>query len=80
GVEHHPYPGLKTPSSMLIVQIVPIKSENNEMSPSSFEYVCKNSKIKVIYLMPDYHNPTASLMSVENRNTMSCIANKSNQI
>lgn len=61
GVDHHTYPGLKTAASMLSVQIVPIKSENNEMSPVSFEYACKNENIKGIYLIPDYHNPTASL-------------------
>lgn len=79
GVDHHTYPGLKTAASMLSVQIVPIKSENNEMSPSSFEYACKNENIKGIYLIPDYHNPTASFMSVENRKMIAGIAKKYNQ-
>ena len=46
GVDHHTYPGLKTAASMLSVQIVPIKSENNEMSPASFEYACKMKILK----------------------------------
>lgn len=79
GVDHHTYPGLKTAASMLSVQIVPIKSENNEMSPASFEYACKNENIKGIYLIPDYHNPTASFMSVENRKMIAKIAKKYNQ-
>ncbi|MFJ8258392.1 PLP-dependent aminotransferase family protein [Peribacillus asahii] len=79
GVDHHTYPGLKTVAAMLSVQIVPIKSENYEMSPTSFEYACKNENIKGIYLIPDYHNPTASFMSVENRKRIAAIAKKYNQ-
>ncbi|QGQ45626.1 PLP-dependent aminotransferase family protein [Metabacillus sediminilitoris] len=79
GADHHTYPGLKTVAAMLSVQIVPIKSENNEMSPTAFEYACKNDNIKGIYLIPDYHNPTASCMSVENRKTIAEIAKKYNQ-
>ncbi|MFJ5760480.1 PLP-dependent aminotransferase family protein [Neobacillus sp. NPDC093182] len=79
GVDHHTYPGLKTVAAMLSVQIVPIKSENYVMSPAAFEYVCKNENIKGIYLIPDYHNPTASCMSVEKRKEIAAIAKKYNQ-
>lgn len=79
GVDHHTYPGLKTVASMLSVQIVPIKSENNQMSPTAFVDACKNDNIKGIYLIPDYHNPTASFMSVENRKKIAAIAKKYNQ-
>ncbi|MFB5196267.1 PLP-dependent aminotransferase family protein [Neobacillus sp. KR4-4] len=79
GADHHTYPGLKTIAAMLSVQIVPIKSENDEMSPNAFEYACKNDHIKGIYLIPDYHNPTASCLSVENRKTIAAIAKKYNQ-
>ncbi|MDR4947017.1 aminotransferase-like domain-containing protein [Neobacillus cucumis] len=79
GVDDHTYPGLKTAAAMLSVQIVPIKSENDEMSPTAFEYACKNENIKGIYLIPDYHNPTATFMSVENRKMIADIAKKYNQ-
>ncbi len=79
GVDHHTYPGLKTVAAMLSVQIVPIKSESYEMSPISFEYACKNENIKGIYLIPDYHNPTATFMSVETRKEIAAIAKKYNQ-
>lgn len=79
GADQHTYPGLKTVAAMLSVQIVPIKSENNEMSPAAFEYACKNDNIKGIYLIPDYHNPTACSMSVENRKVIAAIAKKYKQ-
>ena len=79
GVDHHTYPGLKTVAAMLSIQLVPIKSENNEMSPTAFEYACKNDNIKGVYLIPDYHNPTASCLSVENRKMIAVLAKKYNQ-
>lgn len=79
GADHHTYPGLKTVAAMLSLQIVPIKSENNEMSSDAFEYACKNENIKGIYLIPDYHNPTTSCMSVVNRKSIAAIAKKYNQ-
>lgn len=79
GVDDHTYPGLKTAAAMLSVQIVPIKSENREMSPAALEYACKNDNIKGVYLIPDYHNPTAGLMSVENRKAIAAMARKYNQ-
>lgn len=79
GVDHHTYPGLKTVAAMFSVQIIPIKSENYEMSPTSFEDACKNDNIKGIYLIPDYHNPTTSFMSVENRKRIAEIAKKYKQ-
>ncbi|MFD2210372.1 PLP-dependent aminotransferase family protein [Virgibacillus halophilus] len=79
GVDPHTYPGLKTVAAILSIQIVPIKSEDYAMSPTAFEYACKNENIKGIYLIPDYHNPTASRMSVDNRKEIAAIAKKYNQ-
>lgn len=76
GADQHTYAGLKTVAAMLSLQVVPIKSDNNEMSSEAFEYACKNENIKGIYLIPDYHNPTTSRMSVENRKKFAEIAKK----
>ncbi|WP_101842681.1 PLP-dependent aminotransferase family protein [Halobacillus sp. Marseille-P3879] len=79
GVDPHTYPGLKTVAATLGVQLVPIKSENYAMSPAAFEYACNNENIKGLYLIPDYHNPTACRMSVENRKEIAAIAQKYSQ-
>lgn len=79
GVDHHTYPGLKTVAAMLSIKIVPIKSEYNEMNPIAFEHACKNDNIKGVYLIPDYHNPTTTCMSVNNRKEIASIAKKYNQ-
>ncbi len=79
GVDEHTYPGLKTVAAMLSVQIVPIKSENDQLSPTAFEDACKNENIKGIYIIPDYHNPMASIMTVENRKRIAAVAKRYNQ-
>jgi len=79
GVDEHTYPGLKTVAAMLSVQIVPIKSENDQLSPTAFEDACKNENIKGVYIIPDYHNPMASIMTVENRKRIAAVAKRYNQ-
>lgn len=79
GVDEHTYPGLKTVAAMLSIQIVPIKAEDYQMNPTYLEDACKNENIKGIYVIPDYHNPTASFMSVENRKRIAEIAIRYNQ-
>ena len=76
GVDHHTYPGLKTAAAMLGVQLVPIRSEEDEMSPEALLYACKNENIKGLYLIPDYQNPMTYTMSVETRKAIAEIAIK----
>ncbi|GLX66899.1 PLP-dependent aminotransferase family protein [Paenibacillus glycanilyticus] len=77
-VDHHTYPGLKTAAAMLSVQTVPIQSEHYTMSPTALEYVCKTENIKGVYVIPDYHNPTACSMPLEHRRAIAAIAKKYN--
>ncbi|MFC4102590.1 aminotransferase-like domain-containing protein [Paenibacillus xanthanilyticus] len=74
GADTHTYPGLKTAAAMLSVQIVPIKSEHDEMTPTALEHACKNDHIKGVYLIPDYHNPTAGTMSAATRQKIAAVA------
>ena len=74
GADLHTYPGLKTAAAMLSIQVVPIRSKEGVMSPEAFEYACKNDNIKGIYLIPDYHNPTAVTMPVETRKRIAEVA------
>ncbi|WP_028390083.1 aminotransferase-like domain-containing protein [Bacillus cihuensis] len=78
GVDHHTYPGLKTAAAMLGIQLVPIRSETDEMSPEALLYACKNDNIKGLYILPDYQNPMTYTMSVETRKAIAEIAIKYN--
>jgi DNA-binding transcriptional MocR family regulator len=74
GVDHHTYPGLKTAAAMLGVQLVPIRSEADEMSPDALLNACKNENIKGLYIIPDYQNPMTYTMSIETRKAIAKIA------
>ncbi|WLV25838.1 PLP-dependent aminotransferase family protein [Aciduricibacillus chroicocephali] len=78
GVDQHTYPGLKIVAAMLSVQLVPIRSVNNQMCPEALEDACKNEYIKGIYVIPDNHNPTACSMSEVNRKAIAKVAQKYN--
>jgi Transcriptional regulators containing a DNA-binding HTH domain and an aminotransferase domain (MocR family) and their eukaryotic orthologs len=78
GADPHTYPGLKTTASMLGIQIIPIKHEHEEMDGDALIYACKNEKIKGIYLIPDYQNPTTHRMSLTRRKALAQIAKEYN--
>lgn len=70
------YPGMKTVAKQLGIQLVPIRTSHYEMNPEALEYACKSDNIKGIYLMPDYHNPTAHIMSTKTRKAIAALAIK----
>lgn len=78
GVDHHTYPGLKTAAAMLGIQLVPIRSEGDEMSPDALLYACKNEHIKGLYVIPDYQNPLTYTMSKATRKAVAEIAQQYN--
>jgi len=78
GVDPHTYPGLKTSAGMLGIQLVPIKQINGEMDEDALIYACKNEKLKSIYLIPDYQNPTTHRMSLAKRKALAGISKEYN--
>ena len=78
GADPQTYSGLKTSAGMLGIQLVPIKQKDGEMDEESLIYACKNEKIKGIYLIPDYQNPTTHRMSLARRIALARIAKEYN--
>lgn len=78
GTDPFTYPGVKTVAKMLGIQLIPIACENGEMSETGIKYAIKNEGIKGLYLMPDYHNPTAHIMTDSMRKKISVIAKEEN--
>jgi DNA-binding transcriptional MocR family regulator len=67
GTNRYVYPGLKSAANLFGVQLVPISEKNGEMTAEGIEYAVKNEKIKALYVMPDYQNPTTHTMSEKTR-------------
>lgn len=78
GTDPLTYPGVKTAAKLLGIHLIPIQSRDNEMTEEGIRYAMQNENIKGIYVIPDYHNPTAHIMSLETRKMIAGIASEKN--
>lgn len=74
GTDPLTYPGIKSAAKMLGIQLVPIRHDQYEMCEAGLLYACKNEKIKGLYVMPDFQNPTAHMMSEQCRSMIARVA------
>lgn len=80
GTDPVTYPGIKTSAKMLGIQLIPIQQFQNEITEEGLQYACKTEKIKGLYIIPDYQNPTTHYMSLEKRKSIANIASKNKLI
>jgi len=78
GVDTYVYPGIIGAAKQFGIQLVPIPHADEEMSAERIENAVKNSGIRGLYVMPDYQNPTAHIMTEESRKMIAQIAKKYN--
>jgi len=76
GTDPLTYPGIKTVAKMLGIQLIPIDSVEEEMTEEGLISACKHDKIKGIYIIPDFHNPTTKVMSVKTRKMIANVAER----
>lgn len=74
GTDPSTYPGVKTAAKLLGIHLLPIQQKNLEMTEDGIRYAIQNEHIKGIYVIPDFHNPTAHIMSVETRKMIARVA------
>ncbi len=74
GVDPLTYPGVKSAAKLFGIQLVPIEQENGCMSEAGIRYAVKNDGVRALFIMPDYQNPTAHVMSTEQRQMIADIA------
>ncbi|WP_300625939.1 PLP-dependent aminotransferase family protein [uncultured Megasphaera sp.] len=70
GVDPLVYSGLKQAARLLGVRLVPVAQERGEMSADGIRYAVQNHQIKGLYVVPDFQNPTAHVMSEQGRRTI----------
>ena len=71
GVDPLVYSGLKQAARLLGVRLVPVAQDRGEMSADGIRYAVQNHQIKGLYVVPDFQNPTAHIMSEQGRRTIS---------
>lgn len=74
GTDPLTYPGIKTAAKLLGIQLIPIQCQNHEMTEEGIRYAIQNENIKGIYVIPDFHNPTSHIMSVQTRKMIARLA------
>jgi len=78
GTDPLTYPGVKTVAQMLGIHITAVPNKDFEMTEAGLNFAIRNENIKGIYVMPDFHNPTSHIMSLETRKMIAETARKEN--
>ena len=72
------YPGLKVAAKVLGIHLVPLHLENGKITENVLQYAYKTQNVKGFYFIPDFHNPTSELLSVETRKLVADFSEREN--
>ncbi len=75
-VDEFTYTGLKSLAQYLGIILVPVGGHDCIMDPYRLSVACRRENVKGIYIMPDCHNPSASVMPQETREAIAEIIRK----
>lgn len=78
GTEEATYPGAKTAAKLFGIHLLPVRMSNDEITEEGIRYAIQNENIKGLYVIPDYQNPTAHIMSLETRKMIARVAGEEN--
>jgi DNA-binding transcriptional MocR family regulator len=74
--EVHTYPGIKSAAEHLGLEIVGIEGDDEGMDPDALASCCAQRKIRFIYLVPTFNNPTNTVLPENRRHAIAEIAEK----
>lgn len=72
------YPGLKVAAKILGIHLMPLHLEDGKITESVLQYAYKTQNVKGFYFIPDFHNPTSELLSVETRKLIASYCEREN--
>jgi DNA-binding transcriptional MocR family regulator len=70
------YPGVKAIAEFLNLKILGIAMDQEGILPEDLEAVCRRRKAKVLFCMPDLHNPTSVILSLKRREALASLARR----
>ena len=76
GVDPLTYPGVKNLAKMLGITLVPVEQRAGEMSEEGIAHAARAGRIRALYIMPDYQNPTTHTLSLHGRESLARAARK----
>jgi DNA-binding transcriptional MocR family regulator len=68
------YPGLRSLAAHLGLQVQGLAMDADGLLPGAFEAACREGPPKALYCMPNLHNPTTAVLTLERRRTVVEIA------
>lgn len=74
--EEYSYPGIKTLASQLGLKMLGLRMDEKGLIPASLEEAVQTTNGRVLYLMPNYQNPTSICMPLDRRKEIADIAKK----
>ncbi len=69
-------PAIRSIAAMLNLRLKPVAMDERGMIPDDLEEKLKQNDCKALYLIPNFHNPTASIMPLERRLSIAEIAER----
>ena len=70
------YPGMIAVARQLGLKHLPIPTDEEGIKPDALERLCQQQKIRLLYVMPEYNNPTGEHMSHSRRMALVDIARR----
>lgn len=70
------YPGMIAVARQLGLKHLPVPTDHQGIRPDALERLCQQQKIRLLYVMPEYNNPTGEHMSQARREAIIQIARR----
>lgn len=74
------YQGLKSAAKMLGLGISPVEIDSEGIIPSDLEKAVQNPRVKALFIMPNFDNPTAVTLSDARKESIASIAKRHSMI
>ncbi|MEQ1892186.1 MAG: PLP-dependent aminotransferase family protein [Planctomycetota bacterium] len=75
-VEELTYGGVKTLAALLRIKLVPVAMDAEGLLPDALEQACLRTNPALLYVMPNLHNPTGCVLSLERRRRVAELARR----
>ncbi len=75
-VEELTYAGMKSLAALFHLRLVPVAIDGQGLLPDALEEACRRGNPKLLYCMPNLHNPTGVVLGAERREKIAALARR----
>ena len=70
------YAGMRSVANHLHLRLAGVKMDRRGMLPSEVESICRKQRVRALYCIPSFHNPTTRQLSLRRRQAIASLAMK----